>query len=144
MMARLLESAFVLLAITAAAASGCDRSTEGDDDIITSHEALCAGAAPEYAGGFVRASGCAFEQHAENIAEYGEALADGSSMIDASGVVVASALYRCDGWILGEDADGVPIVIDTTTGEVESHGLVHKGTPTSDLPGTLALPLAIR
>lgn len=92
----------------------------------------------------VRASGCAFEQHAENIAEYGEALADGSSMIDASGVVVASALYRCDGWILGEDADGVPIVIDTTTGEVESHGLVHKGTPTSDLPGTLALPLAIR
>lgn len=141
-----------LLACSLALATACvsesaSESTpqeEDDDEIVTSHEALCAGAAPEYEGGYVRASGCAFEQHAENIAAYGEALPDGAHMTDADGVVVGSMQYRCNDWILGQDADGVAIVVDSATGEVKSHGQVHHGNPTSRLPATLELPLGVR
>src|SRR5205823_491908 len=49
---------------------GSNADADGERSILTSHQDLCAGAAPAYAGGYTTASGCAFEQHADNIAKY--------------------------------------------------------------------------
>jgi hypothetical protein len=53
---------------------------------------------------------------------------------------------KCDArrWWLGTDPDGVDVIINGSTGEVRSHGLVHSGEALSHLPDHLVLPLATR
>jgi hypothetical protein len=86
---------------------------------------------------------CAYEQQYANILNYGEAF-DATTFYDADGIEVGTVSRSCDSWWLGTDPDGVDVIINGSTGEVRSHGLVHSGEALSHLPNHLVLPLATR
>jgi hypothetical protein len=124
----------------------CGSSSSAADDspkLLTSQQDLCAGAPPDYGDHVVTMISCPFVQHTENVAKYGEELAAGSALYDATGSKVASVTHTCDTWAVGTDQDGVTIIVRRDTGAVTSHGMQHPGQATSKLT-TLALPLQIR
>jgi hypothetical protein len=118
---------------------------ESDDTIITSHEALCAGAAPEYAGGYAVATGagCPFVQQVSNISTYGDALAAGAVLSDGQGGTVADATHTCDAWTLGTDPDGVAIIVHRDKGTVIAHGNLHPGQELTKVHSPLSLPVSV-
>jgi hypothetical protein len=121
-------------------------SCNGDpgDTIVTSHEDLCAGSAPEYAAGYVVAEECPFVQQLTNISNYGAALPSGSVLSDGHGVVTATVSHSCDAWMLGTDADGVDVIIHRDQGKIFAHGNLHPGQPLSKVHSPLALPLTVK
>jgi hypothetical protein len=111
---------------------------------VTSHQDLCAGVAPEYAGGYATSAACPFVQHADNVAQFGEKLPNATPLLDGSGAVVATVTHTCDVWTLGTDAQGVTVIVDRSSGRVVSHGNLHPGQPTSRLASPLAQPVKLQ
>jgi hypothetical protein len=112
--------------------------------ILTSHQDLCAGAAPEYAGGYVTMIACPFEQHVDNFVKFGENLPSTAALYDGTGAHVASITNTCDDWALGTDEKGVTVIVHRATGLITSHGAVHPGQPLSSVASPLALPVQTR
>jgi hypothetical protein len=137
MRAWILFPAFALLACS----SGQESSSPA---LLSSQQELCAGAAPRYEGGYATSAACPFSQHADNVVKFGQALPGPSALFDPSGAQVATLTHSCNEWSVGADAQGVAIVVNTSTGEVRSHGQVHAGQATSTLPLRLELPLRIQ
>lgn len=105
--------------------------------------ALACSDAPELiAPGLAVMQGCTFENHVHKILTHGHAVA-GSVIVDRDGNEVGQIQSACERYWLGLDVDGVPIIVDRTTGAVSSHGMVHVGLATSALDGTLPLPLEL-
>lgn len=73
---------------------------------------------------------------------YGEAVSP-ETLYDASGQRLATLTQSCDTWWLGTDEDGTWVIINSETGAVTSHGMVHPGQATSRLPATVVLPLSV-
>lgn len=120
----------------------CNR--DAGDTVITSQEDLCAGAAPEYAAGYVVAEECPFVQQLTNISNYGAALPSGSTLSDGHGVVTANVTHSCDAWVLGTDADGLDVIIHRDQGKIFAHGNLHPGQPLSKVHSPLALPVSLK
>ena len=105
--------------------------------------ALCAGAAARYADGYATAAACSYQQQADNITQYGRALAAPSAAIDAAGTHIADITHTCDAWALGVDARGTSVIVNLETGKISSHGLAHAGQPVSALPVQVPAPLQL-
>jgi hypothetical protein len=103
-------------------------------------DALCGDAPAATQGSLVTQVGCAYEQQTDTILHHGDMLV--ASVKDATGAAVASVQQSCGRYLMGKDARGVAVIIDTRTGAVRSHGMLHAGFPTSSLPQHLALPLS--
>lgn len=103
-------------------------------------DALCGDAPASTQGSLVTQAGCAYEQQTDNILHHGDSLT--TTLKDGTGGVVASVQQSCGRYLMGKDAKGVAIIVDTRTGAVKSHGMVHPGFATSSLPQNLALPLS--
>lgn len=126
------------------ASSACGGGGESEPAPLNSHAELCAGAAPRYLGGYATSAACPFSQQADNIARFGTSSPSGAALYDAKGALVAKVAGTCDSWASAVDAQGVSVIIDTSTGKVVSHGLVHAGQPLTSLPAQLDLPLQVR
>lgn len=130
-----------------ACAVSCSGGREDvESRLMTSHEDLCAGAAPEYDDDGERiatAIACPFVQHTENIATYGEKLPQDSALYDHTGALVASVTHNCDRWTLGTDPRGIAVVIDRTKGAVFSHGTLHAGQELTSVHSPLNLPAEV-
>jgi hypothetical protein len=114
------------------------------DTVITSHDDLCAGAAPEYAAGYAVAEECPFVQQVTNISTFGSSVPQGSVIADGHGTVTGSVTHSCDAWMLGTDPDGVTIIVQRDLGKVIAHGNVHPGQALSKVHSPMALPVAVK
>ncbi len=135
----------VVFLISLLSCGGSDANPEAN--ILTSHQDLCAGAAPEYEDHGERiatAIACPFVQHTENIAKYGEKLPKKSALYDGTGTVIANVTHTCDAWTLGTDAQGVAVVILRDKGEVISHGSMHAGQVLTNVASPVQLPVQVR
>ena len=141
---RMARFAVVGFAVLAVACSSGAQTTSSGPQLLTSHQDLCAGAAPETVDHLVTAESCPFIQHADNISKYGEALNENQQLLDATGKVLATVTNTCDTWTLGTDANGVVVLIDRSNGMIVSHGLLHAGQPISTLVSPAAMPLTLK
>jgi hypothetical protein len=117
--------------------SACGASDdEGESDEVSvgnTAEALCAGGGLRRSEYIVTSIACPFEQQLANIVRYGEEMTP-TTFYDASNRQIGAMTYSCDVWWRGTDPDGVDIVVNSVSGLVRSHGLVHPGQLTSLLP----------
>lgn len=140
----LFKSSWLALLFLALSCSGS--GADAEPKLVTSHQDLCAGAAPEYDDQGERiatAIACPFVQHTENIAMYGERLPNDSALYDHDGALIANVAYACDGWTLGTDAQGITVVIDRTKGTVISHGSLHAGQELTSVHSPMTLPAEV-
>src|SRR5215471_7099397 len=77
---------------------------------------------------------CAFEQQVSNIQRNGYALT--GALFDAQGVEAAQMMMGCGSYMMGTDASGTTVIIntepsDSSYGQVRSHGAFHVGYPSS-------------
>ena len=89
---------------------------------------------------------CAFEQQVSNIQRNGYALT--GALSDAQGVEAAQMMMGCGSYMMGTDASGTTVIIntepsDSSYGEVRSHGAFHIGYSSSSLPARLSVPLRV-
>jgi hypothetical protein len=102
---------------------------------------ICSGAPTPNLDGSYTAADCRFVQQTDNMVKFGASLAAGL-VRDNNGVAVGTFTHSCDRWMLGKDASGLSIVLDTQSGDVVSHGSLHGGFPTSAVPTPVALPIS--
>jgi hypothetical protein len=107
----------------------------------TSTAPLCGSEPQDNGDGTTTAIGCPFEQQWENITHHGVRLATVEHLKAAGASEGVSVTNSCSTWMLGTDINNVTVFVNTTTGEVRSHGQVHPGMETSVLPTTLPLPI---
>jgi hypothetical protein len=127
----------------ALAMASCGASGESNEPTEAELAALCAGAPRQNADGSVTTLACAFEQQLNNMQTYGRALTP-HPLYDADGMSLATVSMACDAWLAGSDAEGVTVTINTSTGKILSHGMLHPGQATSLLPATGKLPFQER
>jgi hypothetical protein len=132
-------AAVAILTLVASCGGG-----DPDPTVINSHEELCAGAPPETAGGYVTVSGCAFLQHSDNIARYGQRLPENAALYDGTGTLVARVTHGCDAWLLGTDEQGVTVIVRRDQGTVTAHGSIHPGQALSQVASPVRLPVEMR
>jgi hypothetical protein len=87
--------------------------------------------------------GCAFEQQLINISKFGTPVSGKAQVTAGAQATGVAATASCKTWVLGTDAQGVQVIVNTSTGEVRSHGMFHQGAPSSTLPASLALPVQL-
>jgi len=144
------RSKSLLLLAPAIAVLACSSHGAGDGSsptLVTSQQALCAGAAPEYAYGterYATSAACPFEQQLDNIVKFGSALPAAANVYDASGAKIGAASNGCDHWLIATDPRGVTVIVDRDSGELRSHGNVHPGQPVSTVVSPLPLPLTVK
>ena len=129
-----------LLIVVAACGKGPGISISAPAMTPQSLAQLCSAEPHENIDGSYTQTGCSFIQQQENIRHNGTAT--GASIADASGAAVGTVQYACERWMLGADPSGTSIILNTQTGDVISHGLVHPGEPVSALVSPIALPLS--
>jgi hypothetical protein len=139
---RSFSHAYVLAVAVLLASCG---QPDPDTTVITSHEDLCAGVAPEYASGVAVATGagCPFVQQVSNISTYGDTLPAGSVLSDGHGGTIANVTHACDVWTLGTDAQGVAIIVHRDKGSVIAHGNLHPGQELTKVHSPVVLPVTV-
>jgi hypothetical protein len=134
------------LGLIALLACGCGLG--GADPTATrasTSQALTCGTEPiDNGNGISTAISCAFEQQWQNITTHGTKLGQTVELTAAGAPLGVKATDECGAWVLGADAQGVTVFVNTSTGEVRSHGQVHPGFATSSLPSVVALPIVER
>jgi hypothetical protein len=132
-----------LIAAGASCSNGSGTPGNGEE-IITSHQDLCAGVAPEHAGGYVTAIACPFEQHVDNFDKFGQKAPASAALYDGTGARVANLTNTCDEWALGVDPKGVTVIVKRSTGLIISHGAFHPGQALTNISSPLTLPVQTR
>ncbi len=105
-----------------------------------SQEELCSSAPIQNGDGTATMVGCSYEMHVYNITHHGEALT-GAVARAADGTRV-NVTHACGRYLLGKDPSGASVIIETTEGDVQSHGTVHSGQTTSPLTH-LTVPITV-
>lgn len=132
----------VSLSLFSSACGGDAADPDDSDSFGASYAALCAGA-PERHGDLVTTVACPFEQQVRNINLYGDEL-PARELFDADGHDLGFVTNECDTFWLGKDGEGVSIIVDSGSGRVLSHGMIHPSQATSLLPAQLEMPLTLQ
>jgi hypothetical protein len=121
------------------ALAGCGAEAPSDPVVGKTTDQLCSAAPIDNGDGTATMVGCSYEMHVYNITHHGAATPAIARGADGTALSVS---HSCGRYLLGKDPTGVGVIIDRTTGDVQSHGSVHAGQATASLT-TLRLPIAV-
>jgi hypothetical protein len=89
-------------------------------------------------------AGCRFVRLLQQADRSGDALTEPRNLLSAGHDTGVTVDLVSDDWYVGQDVEGITVLVSRTSGEVYSHGLIHVGKERSSIAPDLSLPLTLR